>query len=40
VILLAGNVPMIKVDEHETVMHGIDLRNFIAGARPLLEEPR
>jgi len=40
VILLAGNVPMIKGREHEAVPRGDDLSNFIGGARPLLDEPR
>jgi spermidine synthase len=40
VILLAGNVPMIKGRKHERVLRGDDLTNFIGGARPLLDEPR
>jgi hypothetical protein len=39
VILLAGNVPMIDADKHECMLSGSDLRNFTAGARPLLDEP-
>ncbi|MFI5898153.1 spermidine synthase [Actinoplanes sp. NPDC051513] len=40
VILLAGNVPMIKPGKHESVLRGEELRIFTAGARPLLDEPR
>lgn len=39
VILLAGNVPMIEVGKHETVLDGSDLRIFTSGAGPLLDEP-
>jgi hypothetical protein len=40
VILLAGNVPMIKAGKHETVLRADELRIFTGGARPLLDEPR
>jgi hypothetical protein len=39
VILLAGNVPMIRAGQHERVLSGVDLSIFTAGARPLLNEP-
>jgi spermidine synthase len=39
VILLAGNVPMIRAGKDERVLSGVDLSNFTAGARPLLNEP-
>lgn len=38
-ILLAGNVPMIKVGKHERVLRGADLAEFAGGARPRLDEP-
>ncbi|GAA0520442.1 hypothetical protein Ade02nite_12690 [Paractinoplanes deccanensis] len=38
-ILLAGNVPMIKVGKHEKTVRGADLADFIGGARPRLDEP-
>ncbi|MEV4352016.1 fused MFS/spermidine synthase [Actinoplanes sp. NPDC049596] len=37
-ILLAGNVPMIKVGKHERTVRGTDLAEFIGGARPRLDE--
>jgi hypothetical protein len=40
VILLAGNVPMIKPGKHESVLRAEELRIFTGGARPLLDEPR
>ncbi|WP_433382276.1 spermidine synthase [Actinoplanes sp. CA-142083] len=40
VILLAGNVPMIKAGKHEIVLRADELRIFTGGARPLLDEPR
>ena len=39
VILLAGNVPMIKPAKHECVLSGSDLPNLTGGATPLLDEP-
>jgi predicted O-methyltransferase YrrM len=39
VILLAGNVPMIKSGKHEIMLSGSDLGIFTGGARPLLDEP-
>jgi hypothetical protein len=39
VILLAGNVPMIKAGKDERVLRGEELSIFTAGARPLLDEP-
>lgn len=38
-ILLAGNVPMIKIGKHERILAGADLAEFIGGARPRLDEP-
>jgi hypothetical protein len=38
-ILLAGNVPMIKLGKHERMIGGADLADFIGGARPRLDEP-
>lgn len=40
VILLAGNIPMIKPGKHDSVLRGSDLGIFTGGARPLLDEPR
>jgi hypothetical protein len=37
--LLAGNVPMIRVGEHERVLRGGELSNFTGGASPRLDEP-
>jgi hypothetical protein len=34
VILPAGNVPMIKLLKHERVLRGVDLAEFVGGARP------
>jgi hypothetical protein len=39
VILLAGNVPMIRAGKDERVLSGDELRNFTTGTRPLLNEP-
>lgn len=38
-ILLAGNVPMIKTGKHERVLRGAGLTEFAGGARPRLDEP-
>jgi hypothetical protein len=38
-ILLAGNVPMIKVGEHERMLRGAGLAEFAGGARPRLDAP-
>jgi hypothetical protein len=40
VILLAGNVPMIKAGKHESVLRAEELQFFSGSARPLLDEPR
>jgi predicted O-methyltransferase YrrM len=37
VVLPAGNVPMINPGKHETVLRGVDLTEFVAGARPRLD---
>jgi hypothetical protein len=37
-ILLAGNVPMIKVGNHERTVRGADLAKFAGGAKPRLDE--
>jgi spermidine synthase len=39
IILLAGDVPMIKSDKHEHVVDGTDLAEFIGGAKARLDEP-
>ncbi|MGK5681945.1 spermidine synthase [Actinoplanes sp. URMC 104] len=39
VILLAGNVPMIKAGKHERVVRGPESANFASGARARLDEP-
>lgn len=39
VILLAGNVPMIRVGKHERMIRAADLAEFIGGARARLDEP-
>jgi hypothetical protein len=39
IILLAGNVPMIRSDKHEQVVDGTDLAEFIGGAKARLDEP-
>jgi hypothetical protein len=38
-ILLAGNVPMIKVGKHERLLRGAGLAEFAGGARPRLDAP-
>jgi hypothetical protein len=40
VILLAGNVPMIKLGKHERALRGADLADFSGGARARLDAPR
>ncbi|WP_250002648.1 spermidine synthase [Actinoplanes sp. M2I2] len=39
IILLAGNVPMIKIGKDERIIDGTGLADFIGGARPRLDEP-
>ena len=39
VIVLAGDVPMIRIGKHERMIGGADLAEFIGGARPRLDEP-
>jgi hypothetical protein len=39
VILLAGNVPMIKVGKHGRVVRGAGLTEFVGGAKPRLDAP-
>jgi hypothetical protein len=39
IILLAGNVPMIRLGKHERIIGGAELAEFIGGARPRLDEP-
>ncbi|MBU2668521.1 fused MFS/spermidine synthase [Actinoplanes bogorensis] len=39
VILLAGNVPMIKLGKHERMIRTAELAEFIGGAKPRLDEP-
>jgi len=39
IVLLAGNVPMVRSDKHEQVVGGTDLAEFIGGAKARLDEP-
>jgi spermidine synthase len=39
VILLGGNVPVIRLGKHERAVRGADLAEFIGGAKPRLDEP-
>lgn len=39
IILLAGEIPVIKSDKHERMIRGTDLAEFVAGAKARLDEP-
>jgi hypothetical protein len=39
VILLAGDIPVIRMGRHERAVRGADLAEFIGGAKPRLDEP-
>ena len=39
IILLAGDIPMIKSQQGERFVHGTDLAEFIGGAKARLDEP-
>ena len=39
VILLAGNVLMIRLGKHEKIARGTEMAEFIGGATPRLDEP-
>jgi hypothetical protein len=39
IILLAGDIPMIRTEKHDRVVRGAELAEFIGGAKARLDEP-